>query len=172
MDLSFPIGRFDRTAPVTEPLRLAAIDALAALPRDIAHAVAGLSDPQLDTPYRPEGWTVRQLVHHVADSHMNGFIRLKLALTEDVPTIKPYDQDQWATLPDTRLPIDISLRLLDGVHARWVAVCRGMTPEQFARTFRHPELGDLTVDTHLQLYGWHSRHHVAHITGLRTRNGW
>ena len=172
MDLSYPIGRFDRTEPVTESLRMAAIDVLAALPEQMTNTVAGLTGGQLDTPYRPGGWTVRQLVHHVADSHMNGFIRLKLALTEDVPTIKPYDQDQWATLPDTHLPLEVSLRLLEAVHTRWVTVCRGMAPAQFARAFRHPELGELSVDTHLQLYSWHSRHHVAHITGLRARNGW
>jgi hypothetical protein len=136
-------------------------------------AVAGLTEVQLDTPYRDGGWTVRQVVHHVADSHMNGFIRVKLALTEQDPTIKPYDENSWARLADMRLPVDVSLGLLAAVHARWTAIYEAMTPDQFARTFVHPELGErLTLDRHVQLYGWHSRHHVAHITELRRRQGW
>ncbi len=136
-------------------------------------AVAGLSDHQLDTPYRPGGWTVRQLVHHVADSHMNGLIRVKLALTEDEPTIKPYDQDRWVELADSDLPVDVSLQLLDAVHARWSALYRTLEPEQFSRTFFHPETSAVsTLDQHLQLYAWHSRHHVAHIMNLRRRERW
>ena len=134
-------------------------------------AVTGLSEPQLDLAYRPGGWTVRQLVHHVADSHMNGYIRLKLAVTEDEPTIKPYDQDQWVRLPDSRLPLDVSLGILDGVHTRWSVLWRALDAGQFARMFRHPELGIVSLDHHLQLYAWHSRHHVAHITALRQRQG-
>ena len=172
IDLSYPIGRFDTSAPVDPTMRAPAIDAIAQLPARIRDAVAGLSDAQLDTRYRPGGWTVRQLVHHVADSHMNGLIRTKLALTEDVPTIKPYDENAWSTLADMQLPIAVSLGILDGVHARWTAVWRALRPTDFAREFRHPEIGVMTLDTQLQSYAWHSRHHVAHITSLRQREGW
>jgi hypothetical protein len=170
--LSYPVGRFDPAVPVTLDMRHAAIGCFASMPEQLHRAVEGLGDRQLDTPYRPDGWTVRQLVHHVADSHMNGFIRLKLALTEDVPTIKPYDQDQWATLPDTRLPVGVSLALVDGLHERWVSVWQSLSEEDFAKTFRHPEIGTLKVETHLHLYAWHCRHHVAHIVNLRRREGW
>ena len=173
LDLRYPIGPFTPVTPGTLEVRRAAIDDIAGLPQGIREAVAGLADRQLDTPYRPGGWTVRQLVHHVADSHMNGFIRLKLALTEDTPTIKPYDEKTWAELPDATLPIDISLTILDNLHVRWDAVYRGMSPQQFERTFYHPEKREyLSLDEHAQLYGWHSKHHVAHITMLRRREGW
>ncbi len=171
-DPSYPVGRFDRTAPFTPTDRTPAIEAFAALPAQLRAAVAGLSDAQLDTPYRDGGWTVRQVVHHVADSHMNGLIRLKLALTEDEPTIKPYDENAWSTLADMRLPIEVSLRLVDSVHERWVAVWRSMDDAAFARRFVHPDLGPLTVNVHLQLYAWHGRHHVAHVTRLREARGW
>lgn len=167
--LSYPIGPFDVTAPVTPAMRAPAIDDIAALPQRMREAVRGLTQAQLDTPYRPGGWTVRQVVHHVADSHMNAFVRLKLALTEDTPTIKPYDQDAWSALPDMRLPVDASLAILDGLHERWAVLLRTLGPDQFTRPFRHPELGLVTLDVHLQLYAWHSRHHVAHITSLRER---
>lgn len=170
--LSFPVGRFDRTATWTADSRRAAIEDIAALPARMRQAVAGLDDAQLDTRYRPDGWTVRQVVHHVADSHMNGYIRTKLAVTEDNPTIKPYEQDAWAKLPDSRLPIDGSLAILDAVHARWTAINRSLHEGDFARTFVHPELGQLTLDRQIHLYGWHSRHHVAHVTSLRQREGW
>ena len=172
IDLRYPIGRFDTSAPVDPAMRAPAIEAIAQLPARIRDAVADLSDAQLDTPYRPAGWTVRQVVHHVADSHANGFIRIKLALTEDVPTIKPYDEEAWATLSDMRLPIGLSLGILDGIHARWATVCQTLAPEQFVRRFTHPEIGTISIDTHLQLYAWHSWHHVAHITSLRQRKGW
>jgi hypothetical protein len=172
VDLSFPVGRFDPAAQWTTESRRAAIEDIAALPGHMRRAVIGLDDAQLDTPYRPGGWTVRQLVHHVADSHMNGYIRLKLGLTEDNPRIKPYDQDAWATLPDSRLPVAPSLAILDAVHERWSALWRAVTPAQFSRTFTHPEMGPLTLETHLHLYAWHSRHHVAHITSLRARERW
>jgi len=172
VDLSYPVGRFDKTATWTRESRARAIEDIAALPVKMREAVANLTEAQLDTAYRPGGWTVRQLVHHVADSHMNGYIRLKLALTEDVPTIKPYEQDRWATLPDSRLPIAPSLLILDNVHLRWSVLWRATTDEQFTRTFRHPDLGELSVETHLHLYAWHSRHHVAHVTGLREREKW
>jgi hypothetical protein len=170
--LSYPVGRFDRQAVLTPDMRPAAIATIVALPAGLDAAVAGLSEAQLNTPYRPGGWTVRQLVHHVADSHLNGYIRLKLAVTEDGPTIKPYDQDRWAELADSSLPIDVSLSLSEALHERWTAVWRSLQPDDYARTFMHPELGPLTIDTHLHLYAWHSRHHLAHITGLRARSGW
>ena len=171
-DLRYPVGRFDPAAPVTSEMRAPAMAAIAELPARMRAAVAGLTDAQLDTPYRPGGWTVRQVVHHVADSHMNGYIRTKLTLTEPEPTIKPYDQDAWAPLPDSRLPIEISLAILDGVHERWVVVWRSLTPAHFGRRFHHPEIGITNLDAQLQGYAWHSRHHVAHITALRQREGW
>ena len=153
-------------------MREPAITVIAELPMRVRAAVAGLTGAQIDTPYRPGGWTVRQVVHHVADSHTNAFIRLKVALTEDQPTIKPYDQDAWSALADMRLPIEVSLVLLDGLHARWVALYRSLAPSAFARVFHHPEIGVVTLDGQLQMYAWHSRHHVAHITSLRQREGW
>ncbi|MGE0257020.1 MAG: YfiT family bacillithiol transferase [Alphaproteobacteria bacterium] len=171
-DPSFPIGRFDRQATITAALRQSAIADIAALPGRLRVAVAGLTDAQLDTPYRDGGWTVRQLVHHVADSHMNGYIRLKLALTEENPTIKPYEQDPWAHLPDSRLPIAVSLPIIDGVHARWTVLWQSLDEATLQRTFTHPEMGRLTLDRHLQLYAWHSRHHTAHATALRATKGW
>ena len=171
-DLRYPIGQLDRQAPITPERRALAIESIRDLPAHLRAAVADLTDERLDTPYRPDGWTVRQLVHHIADSHMNGYIRLKLALTEDNPTIRPYEQGPWAELPDSRLPIDVSLNLVDGIHTRWSTLWASVTDSGFARPFRHPELGQLTIDVHLQIYGWHSRHHVAHITALRKREGW
>lgn len=168
-DLSFPIGRYAEPAVVTPELREQAIEVIAALPARVREAVHGLSETQLDTPYRPGGWTVRQLVHHIADSHMNAYLRLKLALTETNPTIKPYDQELSATLADSCLPVEESLSLLDGLHSRWTALWRSLTPEQFSRTFNHPEIGRVGLDGHLQTYAWHSQHHVAHITEMRRR---
>jgi len=135
VDLSYPVGRFDRTAARTAESRRAAIEEIASLPAKMRQAVNGLTEAHLDTPYRPGGWTVRQLVHHVADSHMNGFIRTKLALTEENPTIKPYDQDAWSALADTTLPIEGSLSILDAVHLRWTTVNRSLVDSDFARTF-------------------------------------
>jgi DinB family protein len=172
-DLRYPIGQFKAVLPVTHELRGAAIDAIEGFPARLREAVAGLSDAQLDTPYRPEGWTVRQVVHHVADSHMNALIRIKLALTEDTPTIKPYDEKAFALLADMKLPIEVSLGLLDGIHRRWVAVIAGMSVDQFSRSFVHPELGaEMTLDQLLQQYAWHSHHHLAHVTELRKRERW
>ena len=172
-DLRYPIGPFEPVNPATPELRAAAIADIATLPGQIRAAVAGLTDAQLDTPYRDGGWTVRQLVHHVADSHINGFVRVKLALTEAHPTIKPYDENLWAMLPDARLPIGVSLSLLEAVHARWTVVYQAMSPADFGRTFFHPESGiTFTLDRHVQDYSWHGRHHVAHITELRRRRGW
>jgi hypothetical protein len=171
-DPRYPVGPFT-AVPASEGVRREAIEQLAALPARIREAVSGLTDAQLDTPYRPGGWTVRQVVHHVADSHMNGFTRMKLALTEDRPTVKPYDENAFATLADMRLPVEISLGIIDGLHARWVAVARALTPDQLTRIYVHPEHPEpRTVEWHLQDYAWHSRHHVAHITELRRREGW
>lgn len=171
-DRRYPIGPLDLTIPITPALRASAIDDIAVLPERFRAAVAGLADAQLDTPYREGGWTVRQLVHHVADSHMNGYIRLKLGLTEDRPTIKPYGQARWAELPDSRLPVGISLDILDNLHKRWTVLWRALDQGAFERTFLHPELGPLTLDRHLQIYAWHSRHHTAHATALRSAKGW
>lgn len=172
IDLRYPVGRFNPGAETTDVID-AAIHDIESLPAALRAAVSGLSDQQLDTPYRPGGWTVRQVVHHVADSHMNGLTRTKLALTEDNPTIKPYDEAAWAELADTRLPIDISLTIIDGIHRRWVQVLRSLSAEQFERTFVHPEHGrTMTIGYQAQDYGWHSRHHVAHVTALRQREGW
>jgi hypothetical protein len=171
-DLRYPVGRFRPHAP--NPSRRAAnIADIAALPERIRAAVARLDDRQLDTPYRPDGWTVRQVVHHVADSHMNAFIRLKLALTEPEPTIKPYDENAWAALADVRLPIEVSLGLIDGVHRRWDALNAALQEADYGRLWTHPEHGKtFTIDFLLQNYAWHSRHHVAHVTALRARQNW
>lgn len=171
-DLAYPIGKFERPGTSTTADRDARIANLAALPANLRGAVKGLTEPQLDTPYRPGGWTVRQVVHHVADSHLNGYARVKLALTEANPVIKPYDEAAWATLPDSRLPVELSLGILDGLHARLDALLRLLTPEQFARPFLHPAGGPQTIDFWCALYDWHSRHHTAHITMLRQREGW
>jgi hypothetical protein len=173
-DLRYPVGRFAPAESPDDNVRRRAIDDIGALPARLHAAVAGLDDAQLDTPYRPGGWTVRQVVHHVADSHMNGFIRMKLALTEDAPTIKPYDENAFAELGDMQLPVNVSLGLVTALHARWVAVYAAMNEQQFQRTFIHPDYPDppQTIGRHAQMYAWHSRHHVAHITALRAREGW
>jgi uncharacterized damage-inducible protein DinB len=172
-DLRFPIGRFQRPASLSPGQRRDAIDSIAATPARLRAAVAGLDAAQLDTPYRPDGWTVRQVIHHVPDSHSNALIRFKLALTEDVPTIKPYDEAAWAKLEDARsTPIETSLSLVDGLHDRWVRILNAMSPADFARGLRHPENGPMTLDQMLALYEWHGRHHVGHINSVRERNGW
>ena len=172
-DLRYPIGKFNYTEPLTEENRQAFLNDIAQAPAHLRSAVKKLSQAQLDTPYRPGGWTVRQVIHHLPDSHMNAFIRFKLALTEDEPTIKPYAEDRWAQLGDVAAtPIDTSLCLLECLHQRWMNVLRSLSPEQWKRTFRHPELGVMTLDKTLAMYAWHGRHHVAHITSLRERNGW
>jgi hypothetical protein len=173
VDLSYPIGRFQKESNITAERRQVLIDGIAKLPWEMRAAVNGLSHQQLDTPYRLGGWTVRQVIHHVPDSHLNAYIRFKLALTESEPTIKPYDEKQWAELADVRLtPIEVSLSLLENLHARWILLLRALGSAAFSKTFRHPEIGLLTLDTQLGLYEWHGRHHVAHITSLRTRMGW
>jgi len=175
MDLRYPIGSFQRSAHLTAPERVEMIETIAGAPDGLRSNVSGLTDQQLDTPYRPEGWTVRQVVHHVPDSHLNAFVRFKLALTEDQPTIKPYDEARWAELPDGKGPlVENSLRLLESLHERWVALLRAMAPADFARTLVHPEHpgAPMTLDVMLAMYAWHSRHHVAHIAELRRRSGW
>ena len=171
-DLRYPIGVFAPVDP-SAAVRQKAIAEIAALPRLLAGAVKELTDTQLDTLYRPGGWTVRQVVHHVADSHINAFVRLKLALTEERPTVAGYDEKKFAELPDTRLPVDVSLQLLRSLHTRWTALYRDMPDGAWARMFSHPEYPEpLTLDWQVQMYAWHSRHHVAHITTLRQREGW
>jgi len=153
--------------------RLNAIKDIAAAPAMMREAVAGLTSAQLDTPYRDGGWTVRQVVHHVPDSHMNSYIRIKFALTEQEPTIKPYDEEIWAKLVDARTaPVDPSLELLEGLHHRWAVLLRSLTELEVQRKFFHPELGTVTIDQYIALYAWHGKHHAAHITSLRERNGW
>jgi hypothetical protein len=172
MDLSYPIGKFERPGTVLEAERNAWIADIEAAPGLFREAVGGLNDEQLDTPYRPGGWAVRQVVHHAADSHTNSFIRFRLGLTEDEPTVKPYDEKKWAELCDSALPVEVSLQILDALHRRWVVLLRGMSETDFARTFRHPEMGLFRLDSNLALYAWHGRHHAAHIRNLRQRMGW
>jgi hypothetical protein len=173
MDLRYPIGKFSWSGPSTHEQRARFMEEIAATPERMRSAVAGLTDVQLETPYRDGGWTVRQVVHHVPDSHMNSYIRFKLALTEHEPTIKPYDEAKWAEMEDARnLAISPSLKLLEGLHERWVSLLRSLSEADVLRQFTHPELGKVSVDQYIALYAWHGKHHVAHITGLRERKGW
>jgi uncharacterized damage-inducible protein DinB len=173
MDPRYPIGRYSPPQEVTLALRQQAISTIAEAPAKLRAAVKGLSEDQLNTPYRDGGWTVRQVAHHVPDSHMNAYVRFRLALTEQEPTIKPYEEARWAELEDAKsAPVDISLALLDSLHERWVRLLRSLNAEDFARTFRHPEHGVRTVDWLLFLYAWHGGHHTAHVTDLRKRRGW
>ena len=173
-DLRFPTGKFVRpTQPLSHSDRQRHVEAIATTPVQLRGAVRGLSEAQLDTPYRPGGWTVRQVVHHVPDSHLNAYVRFKLALTEDHPRIKPYDEARWALLHDTgATPVETSLTLLDALHSRWVTLLRSLQPKDFERTLDHPENGPMTLDQLLALYAWHGPHHVAHVTTLREREGW
>jgi DinB family protein len=172
-DPRFPIGKFTYDDAPSEQQRDQLIDDIERAPAALREAVRGLSAQQIATPYRDGGWTVRQVVHHVPESHMNAYIRFKLALTEDEPTIKPYMEDRWAQLPDVQsTPLEVSLGLLDALHDRFVRVLRGMKPEEWGRAFRHPELGLVRLERNLALYSWHGRHHVAHITELKRRLGW
>jgi DinB superfamily len=171
--LKYPIGQFNVPEMINDKYLQLWMRDIELLPSQIRLAVAGMDDEQLDTPYRPDGWTVRQVVHHVADSHMNGYIRVKLALTEENPVIKPYEEQLWAELPDSKLDIDVSLKIIDSIHTRWVTLLRGLNVKQFSRTFYHPgNERDYTLEYHTGLYSWHGRHHVAHITHLKTRQGW
>lgn len=169
-DLSYPIGKFDLSNFAD---RAENLQAIADLPSVVTAAVAGLSDEQLDTEYRPDGWTLRQTVHHIADSHSNSLTRFKLALTEDTPpTIRPYYEERWAELADSKLPVDVSLKMIDAIHTRWSALLASMTEVDFKREFVHPETGNWPLENALALYAWHSKHHTAHITHLRERMGW
>jgi uncharacterized damage-inducible protein DinB len=172
-DLRYPTGRFKPRESLTPADRAALFRIYEEVPARMRAAVAGLTDAQLDTPYRDGGWTVRQVVHHVPDSHMNGYIRNCLALTEDTPTIRPYDEDAWSRLHYYRTgDLTVSQTLLDVVHERWLTVWQNMSEADFGRRFNHPESGEQTLDRLLQLYAWHGPHHIAHITTLRERNGW
>jgi uncharacterized damage-inducible protein DinB len=172
-DLRYPIGKFDFQTAADPRERESLISQIEETPARLRDAVRGLTDEQLATPYRPDGWTVRQVVHHVPDSHLNSYVRFRLALTEEEPTIKPYHEDQWANLADARTaPIEVSLALLDALHRRWVMLLRSLTDRDFERTFKHPEMGLVELEKNLALYAWHGRHHVAQITALRERMGW
>jgi len=173
-DLRFPVGKFVRPDSLTPEQRRAAIRTLAEAPARLRAALKGLSDEQLDTPYRPGGWSVRQVVHHLPDSHMNALTRFKLGLTEDLPTIKPYDEARWAELEDGKSGlVEESIRLLEALHARWVYLLERLKPADFSRQINHPEWKNpMSLDMLLAMYEWHSRHHVAHITELRRREGW
>jgi uncharacterized damage-inducible protein DinB len=173
MDLRYPIGPFKFEGPISDKQRQSFIDHIEEAPARLRAAVEGLSTEQLETPYRPGGWTVRQVVHHVPDSHLNSYIRFKLALTEEEPTIKPFFEDRWAEMDDARnAPIEVSLDLLDALHRRWVLMLRSLDGEDFGRTFNHPELGIVSIDKNIALYSWHGQHHLAHITSLRERMAW
>jgi len=178
MDLQYPIGKFDWNRSGEGLLSSATerdewLREIERAPEHLRAAVAGLTDSQLNTPYRSGGWTVRQVVHHLADSHMNAYTRFRLALTEDEPPIKPYDEKSWAQLTDARTaPPELSLTLLEAMHARWALLLRSLVPSDFARAIKHPELGRVTLEKYLATYAWHGRHHVAHVSGLRARNGW
>ncbi len=171
-DSRFPIGRFHPPAAYTPELRNQHIAEIGQAPHLLRQAVAGLSEAQLDTPYRDGGWTVRQVVHHVPDSHMNSYIRFKLALTEDNPVVKPYAEDLWAELPDSKLPVEGSLRTLELLHERWVVLLKSMDEAAWKRTFKHPSMGDVALPMATALYAWHGLHHVAHVTSLRERMSW
>jgi hypothetical protein len=172
--LRYPVGRLDMEEPVSEADHARLIDEIAATPANLRRAVSGLSAEQMATPYREGGWTVHQLVHHVAESHMQAYSRCKFALTEDKPIIKPYDEAKWAETPDVAsTPAEVSLALLEALQVRWVNLLRGLSAEQMQRAYFHPEHARLiTIERMLAMYAWHGRHHVAHVTRLRERNGW
>ncbi|MBI1225483.1 MAG: putative metal-dependent hydrolase [Bacteroidetes bacterium] len=163
-NLKYPIGKFSAPENVTQDMRQAWIEAIAALPQRLEKALEGISETQLDTPYRPGGWTVRQVVHHLADSHMNAYCRLHLALTEDAPIIKPYEEGEWAKLPDSMLPVIHSLEILKGMHFRWVYLLQNMSEADFQRTYVHPAYGKIySMDVMTALYAWHGEHHLGHV---------
>jgi hypothetical protein len=170
--LRYPVGRMPRSsAPLDAAERSQHLDVLERLPSRFRSLVSGLSDAQLDTPYRPGGWTIRQVVHHVADSHMNAYIRMKLAATEESPMVKTYEEKLWAELPEAKqAPVALSLALIEALHARWIAFLRALSPQTWRRAFQHPEWGTVTIDESITMYSWHCRHHAAHVEGaLRTR---
>ncbi len=172
MNLRYPIGEFELPARLSPGDRPNAIQEIALAPAHLRSAVRNLTDDRLDTPYRPDGWTVRQVVHHLPDSHMNSYLRLKLALSEDLPTVRTYDQAAWAELPDTAAPVEGSLALLEHLHARWVYLWERLAEPDWNRRLHHPDLGEMGVDELLAFYAWHGKHHIAHITRLREREGW
>src|SRR5512140_3121436 len=172
-DLAYPIGKFQYAGSSTPDQRAQYIRESAEAPAHLRAAIGGLNEQKLNTPYRPGGWTVRQVVHHVPESHMNAYVRFKLGLTEDNPTVKPYNEKRWSEMPDVATtPLEVSLALLENLHKRWVILLKALTPADLERTMVHPELGQVKLDRYLAMYAWHSRHHVAHITSLRQRNGW
>ncbi len=172
-DLQYPIGRFEAKRGLTGAQICELVESLGHAPLGLRTAVGGLTPRQLDTPYRPEGWTARQVINHVADSHLNGYLRFKLALTEDEPVINAYDEELWSELKDARtIEPQVSLYLLDALHLRWVTLLRSLEVEDFARRLTHPEWGLQPLEMHLQYYEWHGRHHTAHIMALRRRRGW
>lgn len=172
-DLRYPIGAYRKPAIIGTAERERFVEEIAATPGRLRSAVRDLSDPQLDTRYRDGGWTVRQVVHHLPDSHMNAYVRFKLALTEEQPLIRTYEESLWAELPEARsAPVEMSLALLDAIHARWVAALRSLPAPSFERIYRHPELGPMSLNEQLAHYAWHGRHHIGHITALRRRMGW
>jgi uncharacterized damage-inducible protein DinB len=172
-DLRYPIGKFRYDGAPNDEQKQSFLQDIAQTPKKLRAAVQGLTEAQLDTEYRPGGWSVRQVVHHVPDSHLNSYTRFKLALTEDDPTIKPYAEDRWAELADTKAtPVEVSLTLLDSLHDRWMRLLRSLTEEEWKRTFRHPEFGPMTLEKALAMYAWHGKHHVAHIVELRKRMSW
>jgi uncharacterized damage-inducible protein DinB len=171
-DPRFPIGKPELHSHLTVEQRKEFLEQIAYLPANLREAVRGLQDGQLDTPYREGGWTVRRVVHHLADSHINSYVRFKLALTEDKPHIKGYDENEWAKLPDNEMPIDVSLSLLDSLHRRWVTLLHSLKPEDFRRTLIHSERGEISLDSLVALYAWHGRHHTAHITELKKARNW
>ncbi len=168
----YPIGKFNAKKGVVPQDVASWIDNIAMLPQQLHSAVSSLTNAQLDTPYRDEGWTVRQVVHHIADSHMNGYTRIKLALTEERPTIKPYQQDPWSELPDMNMPVEPSLKIIDGLHRRWAELLKSLNEEQLSREIIHPEEGSQTVKTMIGHYNWHGKHHLAHITALKEQKNW
>lgn len=172
-DLRYPVGEFIARTAITQNERQGLIASLDGTPARLRAAIAGLSEEQLETPYRPDGWTVRQTVHHVADSHMNAYVRFRLGLTEEIPIVKPYDENRWAQLEDgCHADPELSLKLLDALHQRWTILLRSLPSEAFTKLLRHPESGVMSLDVVLQSYEWHGRHHIAHITSLRQRMGW
>lgn len=171
-DPRYPVGKFTAPPKIDDAARREMIQQIADVPARLKAAIAGLSDAQLDTPYRDGGWTLRQVIHHMADSHMNAFIRFKFGLTTNNPTVFAYDENIWAQTPDYMAPVDVSAKLIASLHERWVSMMRGMKPEEWKRTLTHSENGPMTLDEVLNLYAWHSRHHVAHITETRKRHGW
>ncbi len=171
--LQYPIGKFSFKENVTSESRNNFIDEIESLPAKLRNAVKNLNDEQLDTPYRHDGWTIRQVIHHIPDSHLNAYVRMKLALTENEPEIKTYEEKEWAKLYDSfQTPIDVSLNLLDSLHKRWVILLKSLKEEDFKRKFRHLEWGLISIDYAVAQYAWHGNHHLAHITSLKERMGW